>query len=444
LPEATSCGALDHLLGAIDIVDPTTGKPFVVQSASGAIVTDVSGREFVDLVNGGGSLTLGHADPEVTAAVVEAVTSIGPFNGGLTRLHGEVVDLLRDAARQDFDFAFFSSGSEAVVAVLHAYRDRQARPLVAAAGYHGWSAVWEASDRRLEPNASGVIDFFFDLDMLEDCLRRHGSRIGCVVLAPDHTYFDRDYYASFFRLMETTDAVVCIDDVMHGFRRGTFCSLQSFIERIGAITLAKTLGNGHRVSAVAGRARELPGLRQISSSFALSVTEFAAMRATLAAYRERRPFERIAADGLAFLAALRPVISASGLPLEVIGDGALFRLVCAADLEAEILEQMWRQGVILAGADTQKPSAATTSAVFTRVLAAFEVALSRIKGAPRARELPAISTEDRMLSAWYVIHGLAPGLGVDSAAVTERMRWEWNVSGSTRTPSSSFSGLSLR
>jgi 4-aminobutyrate aminotransferase-like enzyme len=244
--------------------------------------------------------------------------------------------------------------------------------------------------------------------------------------------------------MEKTDAVVCVDDVMHGFRHGTFSSLQGYMDRIGAITLAKTLGSGHRISAVAARREELPWLKEISSSFSLSMTEFAAMRATLRAYRERRPFERLAADGRAFLAKLRPLVQETDLPLEVLGDGPLFRLVCSERLEEELYKAMWREKVILGLGDTQKPSAAITGAVFDRILEAFGRALRRLEDTPELASLPPISAEDRMLSSWYVIHGLAPGLDVDPAKVTERMRWEWNVSGSTRIPSSSSAGASLR
>lgn len=442
--EPVTIGVLDHLLGSVEIIDPTTGRPFFVERASGAFLTDAAGRDYIDLVNGGGSVTLGHTDAEVTRAVVDVVRTVGPLNTGLTTLHTDVVDLLRDAAGEDLDLSFYSSGSEAVLAVLHSYRDRQARPLVASAGYHGWSAVWEAADHRLEPNASGVIDFFFDLNMLEDCLRRYGHRIGCVILAPDFTYFDDGYYESFFQLMETTDAVVCVDDIMHGFRYGTFCSLQRYLDRVGAVTLAKTLGSGHRVSTVARRRNALPWLPEISSSFALSVTEFAAMRATLIAYRERRPFGRIAADVRAFVSKLLALVAASGLPLEVIGSGPLFRLVCSRQLEDVICRAMWQEGVILGVGDTQKPSAATTDAVLEQVLTAASRALDRVRAMPEARDLPPISAEDRMLSSWYVIHGLAQGLNVDPVEATERMRWEWNVSGSTRTPSSSSSGLWLR
>ena len=48
------------------------GTPRFIASASGARLTDVDGREYVDLVGSWGPMLLGHAHPEVMAAVQAA------------------------------------------------------------------------------------------------------------------------------------------------------------------------------------------------------------------------------------------------------------------------------------------------------------------------------------------------------------------------------------
>ena len=47
----------------------TAGRPFFVASASGARITDVDGREFIDFVSGIGTVNHGHRDPEIVAAI---------------------------------------------------------------------------------------------------------------------------------------------------------------------------------------------------------------------------------------------------------------------------------------------------------------------------------------------------------------------------------------
>ena len=47
------------------------GTPRFLASAAGAMVTDAAGNEYVDLVASWGPALLGHAQPEVVAAVQE-------------------------------------------------------------------------------------------------------------------------------------------------------------------------------------------------------------------------------------------------------------------------------------------------------------------------------------------------------------------------------------
>jgi 4-aminobutyrate aminotransferase/(S)-3-amino-2-methylpropionate transaminase len=46
-----------------------TATPFFVESAKGAIIRDVTGREFIDFVGGIGVLNVGHCHPKVVAAI---------------------------------------------------------------------------------------------------------------------------------------------------------------------------------------------------------------------------------------------------------------------------------------------------------------------------------------------------------------------------------------
>jgi glutamate-1-semialdehyde 2,1-aminomutase len=50
------------------------GTPRFIREAKGAWLTDVDGNDYVDLICSWGPMLLGHAHPEVQAAVLEAVT----------------------------------------------------------------------------------------------------------------------------------------------------------------------------------------------------------------------------------------------------------------------------------------------------------------------------------------------------------------------------------
>src|SRR3982751_6642602 len=61
------------------------GTPRFIKSASGALMTDVDGRTYIDYVGSWGPMILGHADAEVLEALSEALTR-GTSYGAPTEL----------------------------------------------------------------------------------------------------------------------------------------------------------------------------------------------------------------------------------------------------------------------------------------------------------------------------------------------------------------------
>src|SRR5258708_23106342 len=60
------------------------GTPRFIKSASGATMTDVDGRTYIDYVGSWGPMILGHADAEVISELIEALsrgTRVGAPNG---------------------------------------------------------------------------------------------------------------------------------------------------------------------------------------------------------------------------------------------------------------------------------------------------------------------------------------------------------------------------
>ena len=106
-------------------------------SGAGAWLRDVDGNEYVDLICSWGPLLLGHAHPEVQAAVVEAV-SRGTSYGTPTRPEVELAEEIvrRTSAEQ---VRFVSSGTEATMSAIRLARGFTGRDLVVkfAGCYHG-------------------------------------------------------------------------------------------------------------------------------------------------------------------------------------------------------------------------------------------------------------------------------------------------------------------
>src|SRR5687767_14036072 len=89
------------------------GTPRFIRSARGAWLTDVDGNDYVDLIGSWGPMLLGHAHPEVLAAVAEAVAR-GTSYGAPTTPEVELAEEI--ASRTPVErVRFVSSGTEATM-----------------------------------------------------------------------------------------------------------------------------------------------------------------------------------------------------------------------------------------------------------------------------------------------------------------------------------------
>ncbi len=125
-------------------------------SARGAYVTDVEGREYVDLVGSWGPALLGHAHPAVVSAVQDAATR-GLSFGATTPGETELAELLRErttvlGARLFDSIRLVSTGTEATMTAVRLARGATGRDLIVkfAGHYHGHS------DGLLAESGSGV------------------------------------------------------------------------------------------------------------------------------------------------------------------------------------------------------------------------------------------------------------------------------------------------
>jgi glutamate-1-semialdehyde 2,1-aminomutase len=112
----------------------------IIASGRGGRVWDVSGNEYVDYLLGSGPMLVGHAHPEVVAAIEEQVrkgTTFFTNNEHGIRLAAEIVDAVPCADK----VRFVSSGSEADLYALRLARafKRRDKILKFEGGYHGMS-----------------------------------------------------------------------------------------------------------------------------------------------------------------------------------------------------------------------------------------------------------------------------------------------------------------
>src|SRR3954464_15972165 len=110
----------------------------IIREGRGGRVWDVSGNEYVDFLLGSGPMFIGHAHPEVNAAVVEQVgrgSTFFAYNEHGIALAAEIVEAMPCAEQ----VRFACTGTEAdayAMRLARAYRKRS-KSLKCEGGYHG-------------------------------------------------------------------------------------------------------------------------------------------------------------------------------------------------------------------------------------------------------------------------------------------------------------------
>ncbi|PQQ36212.1 hypothetical protein C6H68_20660 [Photorhabdus luminescens] len=158
-------------------------------SASGAIVRLSDGKDYIDLMNGKGSITLGHHHLVVTEAIISSLNN----KQGASTCWSEPFEALAeiivaDSGIPNGQVAFFSSGTEACRAVVQCARKITGKKIIASAGYHGWGDLWASPSHFLQPNESGIIDFYFIPELLADVLENYHGEVAMVMISPDYVH----------------------------------------------------------------------------------------------------------------------------------------------------------------------------------------------------------------------------------------------------------------
>lgn len=247
------------------------GTPLFMRSASGATITDVDGKSYIDYVGSWGPMILGHADEEVVAALQEAATR-GTSFGAPSELEVNLAREVVDAVPSIEMVRMVSSGTEATMSAIRLARGITGRTrLVKFEGcYHGHA------DSLLVKAGSGVATLglpdspgvpaalaentitlpFNNAQALEQVFTEHPDiaaviiepvvgNMGCVPPLPG-------YLEAVRKLTRDHGALLIFDEVMTGFRVARGGAQQRYGITPDITTLGKIIGGGLPVGAYGG------------------------------------------------------------------------------------------------------------------------------------------------------------------------------------------------
>jgi len=314
------------------------GTPPFIERGEGSRIFDADGREYIDYVGSWGPLALGHADPEVVAAVRSAAGR-GLSFGAPTESEAEMAEMLGHLVPGLELVRLVSSGTEATMSALRLARGATARSrIVKFEGcYHGHadSLLVKAGSGALtlgNPSSAGVtaetasqtlVLDYNNAEGMNAAFAEHGPSIACVIVEPVAGNMNlvaprRGFLERVRELCSTHGALLIFDEVMTGFRVGLHGAQGLYGVQADLITLGKVIGGGMPLGAFGGRRdimEKVAPLGPVYQAGTLSGNPLAvaAGLATLRKLQARGFYERLAAatrslcDGLVAAARRRGV-----------------------------------------------------------------------------------------------------------------------------------------
>ncbi len=341
------------------------GTPVFFREGRGARLVDEDGREYIDYVGSWGPLILGHAHPDVVAAVAAAAAR-GLSFGAPTALELEMAELLTSSLPSMEQVRLVSSGTEAVMGALRLARGFTGRPtLVKFEGcYHGHSdfLLVKAGSGALtfgNPTSAGVPPEFTsrtlvldynDAQQVEDAFKRYGGDIAAVVLEPvaGNMNFVRPSEGFIATLREQCTrhgALLVFDEVMTGFRVGPRGAQGIFGVTPDLTTLGKVIGGGLPVGAFGGRRdimQKLAPVGPVYQAGTLSGNPVAVSAGLATLKRVLAPgfFERLGDTTRALVDGLQREAKTAGFSFSAASLGGMFGLFFRASPPASFAQVM--------------------------------------------------------------------------------------------------------
>ena len=251
------------------------GTPRFIQRAGGAYLWDVEGKRYIDYVGSWGPAIVGHAHPEVIAAV-QAAAANGLSYGAPCMNESVLAEKICAMFPHVERVRFTSSGTESTMSALRLARGYTGRNrIIKFEGcYHGTadSLLVKAGSGALafgNPSSAGVpedvvkhtlIARYNDLESVRALFEQYPDDVACLIVEPIPGNMNLMVPVGGF-LQELRDlctqygALLIFDEVMSGFRV-TLTGAQGWCGITPDLTtFGKVIGGGMPVGAVAGPAK---------------------------------------------------------------------------------------------------------------------------------------------------------------------------------------------
>ena len=259
------------------------GTPLFIEKADGAYIYDVDEKAYIDYVGSWGPMILGHNDPDVAEAVINAVRK-GLSYGAPTEIETKMANLVTQLMPSIEMLRMVNSGTEATMSAIRLARGYTGRDkIIKFEGcYHGHAdyLLVKAGSGALtfgHPTSPGVPQDFVkhtlvcdynDLESVKKQFEQFPDEIAAIIIEPVAGNMNcvpakKSFLQGLRSLCDNYGALLIIDEVMTGFRVA-LGGAQEYYDIIPDLTcLGKIIGGGMPVGAFGGRAEIMQQLAPI-------------------------------------------------------------------------------------------------------------------------------------------------------------------------------------
>lgn len=333
------------------------GTPIFFKQGKGSRLWDEDGKEYIDYIGSWGPMILGHAHPEVIAAVQKTAENSLSF-GAPTARELEMAELINHLVPSMEQVRLVSSGTEATMSAIRLARGFTNRQkIVKFEGcYHGHA------DALLVKAGSGLLTFgtpssagvpaevaahtltlpYNDIPSLQKLFSEIGQEIACVIVEPVAGNMNLITPAAGFlqtlrALCSEHGAVLIFDEVMTGFRVAKGGAQALYGVNPDLTTLGKVIGGGLPVGAFGGRKDIMQCLAPLGPVYQAGTLSgnpvaVAAGLATLKLIQKTGFHERLAATTKSLTDGLSAIAREAGVAFSAQAVGGMFGIYFSAEV----------------------------------------------------------------------------------------------------------------
>ena len=339
-------------------------SPRFIGKAQGSYIFDVDGNTYIDFVGSWGPMIVGHAHPQVVAAIREAVAA-GTSYGAPTPAEVELAELLVAAVPSVEMVRLVNSGTEATMTAIRLARAATGRDLIVKfdGGYHGHAdtLLVQAGSGVLTqgiPGSPGVPPAianltlslpYNDLAAVQRAGDQFPGRIAAIIVEPVAGNMGvvppaPGFLAGLRQLCDRDGIVLIFDEVITGFRVA-WGGAQSLYKITPDLTcLGKIIGGGLPVGAYGGRRELMAQMAPVGPVYQAGTLSgnplaVAAGLATLKILQEPGTYEKLEAKGAQVEEQVLNLSRQAGVPLCLNRVGSMFTLFFT---EGPVIGSGWR------------------------------------------------------------------------------------------------------